>query len=448
MTTLYDPLVYDRTKPVGSYWETTVTLDSTIYTPLSQEHQCDVAIIGGGITGLSAALHLARDHHIHAHILEAGTPAWGASGRNGGFCCIGSTRLSNQALLKTFGREETYRYFQDQWDGTRLVRQLAESEQLDIDIQGDGEIESAHHPSRWADLEEEYEFLTDVAAYPCQLWTQKDLSEYGFSSPEAHGALHVGVGFGINPMKYSLGLAQAAQKRGTTIHAHSPVVAWEKQGTWHLLHTPSGMLRAKTVVVATNGYTDDRLHRGFSDRLLPTLSNILTTRPLTQAEQEAQGWRTETPIFDTRNLLFYYRLLKDGRFLFGSRGGTIGNEAERDRRRREMTHRFRQMFPHWREVEITHFWNGLVCLSAALTPHVGQLSEDASVFYGLAYHGNGIATGTWSGRAIAQLVTGQVQPKTLCAVVRQPLKKFPLPSLRIWYLRAAYTGYRLKDALP
>jgi glycine/D-amino acid oxidase-like deaminating enzyme len=448
MTTLYDALVYDRTSPIGSYWETTVTPPPTAYAPLTHDQNCDVAIIGGGITGLSAALHLARDRHLHVHILEAGTPAWGASGRNGGFCCIGSTRLSNSTLLKTFGREETHRYFQDQRDGTHLVRELAASEQLDIDLQGDGEIESAHHPSRWADLEATYEFLTDVADYPCHLWPQKDLADYAFRSPEAYGALHVGVGFGINPMKYSLGLAQAAQQRGATIHAHSPVVAWEKHGAWHVLHTPTGTLRAKTVVVATNGYTDDRLHPDLSDRLLPVLSNIITTRPLTQTEQEAQGWHTETPVFDTRNLLFYYRLLKDGRFLFGSRGGTIGSGAEGDRRRREMTRRFQQLFPHWSHVEITHFWNGLVCFSAALTPHIGRLPEDPSVFYGLAYHGNGNATATWSGRTLSQLITGQLQPENLCAVVRQPLKKFPLPSLRIWYLRAAYTGYRIKDALP
>jgi glycine/D-amino acid oxidase-like deaminating enzyme len=448
MTTLYDSAVYDRTLPVGSYWETTVAADLALYPSLTQDQTCDVAIIGGGITGLSTALHLARDHHIQACVLEAGAPAWGASGRNGGFCCIGSTRLSNHALLTTFGRDETYRYFQEQRNGTRLVREIADAEGFEIDPQGDGEILSAHTPSRWAELEKEHAFLTDIAEYPCQLWSKKDMAESAFSSPEAHGALHIRVGFGLNPLKYSLGLAKAAHNRGATIYAHSPVITWEKQGNWHLLRTPTGTLRAKTVVIATNGYTHDRLHPSLCDRLLPVLSNIITTRPLTQAELDAQGWHTETPAFDTRNLLFYYRLLKDRRFLFGSRGGTVGDAAERDRHRRWMIRRFQHMFPQWRDVDITHFWNGLACFSTTLTPHVGQLSDDPSVFYGMAYHGNGVATGTWSGQRVARLVAAQETMDQLCTVVRQPFKAFPVPSLRIWYLRAAYGGYRLQDALP
>jgi glycine/D-amino acid oxidase-like deaminating enzyme len=379
-------------------------------------------------------------------VLEAGKIAWGASGRNGGFCCIGSTRLSNEELLTRFGREETGRYFQDQQEATHLVRQLAIAEGIEIDAQGDGEIVSAHTPSRWAELEAEHEFFTEVAGYSCQLWSHKDLAEYGFRSPEAHGALHVGVGFGLNPMKYTVGLAEAAQRHGVILFPHSPVTVWEKSGEWHLLHTPGGTVKAKRVIVATNGYTRDELHTGFRDRLLPAMSNIITTRPLTLAELEAQGWHTETPIYDTRNLLFYYRLLKDGRFLFGSRGGTVGDLAECDRRRRWMTRRLGEMFPAWREVEITHYWNGLVCLSAALVPHIGALTEDPSVFYALAYHGNGVATGTWSGRAIAQIVAGQTQIQQLCAVVRQPLKAFPLPALRVWYLRGAYLIYGMKDA--
>lgn len=448
MTTLYNSSVYDRTLPVQSYWATTVELSQIHSSPLQDNQTCEVAIIGGGITGLSAALHLTRDHSIQTCVLEAGTLAWGASGRNGGFCCVGSTRLSNEELIKRFGRDETRRYFQDQREATQLVRQLAIAEGFEIDAQGDGEIVSAHAPSRWAELEAEYEFFTEIAGYSCQLWSQKDLMEYGFHSPEAFGALRVGVGFGLNPLKYAVGLGQAAHRHGATLFAHSPVTAWEKSGDWHLLHTPGGTLRAKSVIVATNGYTQDSLHPGLSDRLLPALSNIITTRPLTQTELEAQGWRTETPVYDTRNLLFYYRLLKDGRFLFGSRGGTLGSAAESDRCQQWMTQRLGEMFPAWTEVEISHFWNGFVCLSAALTPQLGSLTNDSSVYHALAYHGNGVASGTWSGRAIAQIVAGQRQIDDLCAVVRQPLKRFPLAALRVWYLRGAYWFYQAKDALP
>lgn len=445
MRNLYHPTVYNRTLPINSYWETTANLTNVVCSPLSQSETCDVAIIGGGITGLSAALHLARDYDLKAHILEAGELGWGASGRNGGFCCVGSTKLSNDALVKRFGLRETRRYFSEQREAVALVRELAAEENIENDAQGDGIIQVAHRPSRLTELEAEHEFLTEVANYPCTLWSKKELSEHGFSCPEVYGALRIGVGFGLNPLKYTYGLARATYQRGVLLHPHSPVERWDKNGCWHYLHTPGGTLKARTVIVATNGYTENKLHPSFGEHLLPVLSNIITTRPLTQAELEAQDWRTEMPIWDTRRMLFYYRLLKDGRFLFGSRGGTKGSPTENNHQRSWIIHHFGQMFPGWREVEVTHFWSGLVCMSSNLSPHIGQLADDPTIFYALAYHGNGVAAGTWSGRAVARLLADKDDETSLCSVFRQPLKRFPLAALRVWYLRSAHIAYQFQD---
>lgn len=446
MPRLYDTSLYDRTRPVGSFWETTVP-SPPVDPTLSHTLHCDTAIIGSGFTGLSAALHLAEAGE-QVCILEAGTPGWGASGRNGGFCCVGSTRLSEEELLQRFGRDETYRFFQHQRDGVELVRHLAHQYNLSIDPQGDGEIQVAHRPSRQTNLENQYAFFKDVAEYPCALWTPEELTEKAFQSLEAHGALWLGVGFGLNPMKYVRGLATVVRERAIALYAHTPVEAWEKVDGKHQLHTPEGTVVARRVLIATNGYTSESVFPAFEGRLLPVMSNILTTRPLTPEELAAQGWHTETPVFNTRNLLFYFRLLADGRFLFGGRGGMVGSQRESDRRRRHLTQQFRRVFPAWREVEITHFWNGLACTSANLTPHIGNFSEDPSVFYALAYHGNGVAAATWSGRAIAHIMTGRANLTDFSAVYRQPLKAFPLPALRMWYLRSMYTLYALQDALP
>ncbi len=446
MAKLYAPSVYDRSSPIGSYWQSTVADLEVGCEPLNQVETCDIAIIGGGITGLSAALHLLREHDVDVRIIEAGTPAWGASGRNGGFCCIGSTKLSNPELLRRFGKAETQRFYREQQQGIDLVHQLAADEAIAIDAQGQGEIRVAHRPSRLTELEADAEFLTHVAGYPCALWSQQQLAAAGFQSPESYAALHVKVGFGLNPLKYALGLATAVQRRGGHLYGHSPLIAWETHESWHHLKTPAGLLKARRVIVATNGYSQDSLHPLLRDRLLPTLSNIIVTRPITPAERAAQGWHTETPMYDTRHLLFYYRLLKDGRCLFGSRGGTRGTSTESDRHCHWMHRRFVDLFPAWRDVEITHNWTGLVCISAALTPHVGQFADDPTVFYSLAYHGNGVAAGTWCGRLVARLAVQAEQPSQMCAVFTQPLRKFLLPSLRLWYLRSMYALYHVQDA--
>ncbi|GAB4155961.1 MAG: FAD-dependent oxidoreductase [Cyanobacteria bacterium J069] len=449
---MYAPTLYDRTRPIGSFWETTVepggwsALESHGALSSGENRPCDVAIIGGGITGLTAALHLARAG-IEVCVLEAGTPAWGASGRNGGFCCVGATWLSQSALVKQFGMAEVGRFFQQQREGVALVQQLANEEGFEIDRQGEGELEVAHRADRWRSLETGYEFFTKIAGYPCQLWSPQELAERAYHSPEAHGGLHVGVGFGLNPLKYSRGLAIALTQRGGILYAHSPVQHWEQDGNLHRLHTPKGTLRARRVIIATNGYTPDDLHPAVSGSLLPAISNIITTRPLTAAELAAQGWKTEIPVYDTRRLLFYFRLLKDGRFLFGSRGGTWGDDSEADRYRQWMTRRLGEMFPAWREVEISHYWSGLLCGSRPLVPQIGQLPDDPTVFYALAYHGNGVATATWSGRAIAHLLTEKLTPSDLATPFRQPLRRFPLPHLRPWYVRGMFGLYGLQDRL-
>ncbi|MCJ2544068.1 NAD(P)/FAD-dependent oxidoreductase [Thermostichus vulcanus] len=434
---LYPPSTYDPALPVGSYWDTTLAdLSWRDPAPLQQDVSCDVAILGGGLTGLSAALHLARDHHIQAHLLEAGSLGWGASGRNGGFCGVGASNLSHAGMVKRVGQAETERYYQDQRQAVEGVLALAEAEGFSVDPQGQGCYVVAHRPQSWRELEADHLIYTQVAGYPARLLTAAELREQGFNSQENYGALHIGVGFGLNPLKLTQGLAESARQRGAQLYSRSPVLAWEKVGSWHLWHTAGGVLRAKQVIVATNGYTPEALHPTLQGSLLPVLSNILVTRPLTASEKEAQGWWDPTPLYDTRRLLFYYRLLPDGRLLFGGRGGTRDTPAERQRLRDWMTQRLYTLFPAWQGVEIEHFWNGLACVSRQLHPHIGCSSADPSLWYGLAYHGSGVATAVWAGQKLAQESAGI--PAQMSALFRQPLRSFPWPGLRLHYLRLVY----------
>ena len=169
------------------------------------------------------------------------------------------------------------------------------------------------------------------------------------------------------------------------------MLAWERTGAGHRLRTPTGTVTAERVVVATNGYTPEDLDPALAARTLPALSSILVTRPLTPAEQAAHRWTRPALLADSRDLLFYIRLLRDGRLLFGARGGTDASPAAFEGRVRWMRKRLAEKFPAWRDVGIDHAWWGLVCLARDLAPHLGWLDPERRTLAALAYHGGGVA---------------------------------------------------------
>jgi glycine/D-amino acid oxidase-like deaminating enzyme len=250
---------------------------------------------------------------------------------------------------------------------------------------------------------------------------------------------------GLHPLKYLRGLARAAIDAGVTVHGHSPVGEVRREGGSFVLVTPAGRLTARKVIVATNGYSEEESLPQLAGRLLPALSSIIVTRPLSAAERAAQGWTSTVTVADTRKLLHYFRLLPDGRFLWGGRGGISGSPAAGRRAQRHLRQSFEHHFPAWRHVETQFFWRGLVCLTKPLVPFIGRLEEEG-LYASLAYHGNGVSFTAWAGRALARQVAGEQGADALPAVVRRPLPRFPLPFLRKLYLAGAYAAYGVQDA--
>lgn len=442
---LYHPSIYDFDHPVESYWEATAP-PRVDYPPLEGEESCDVAVIGGGYTGLSTALHLARDYGVDVRLLEAGHIGWGASGRNGGFCCLPATKLSIEQMIARYGLEETKRFYAAQLDGMALTGALAEEEGIDYDRRGDGNLLVAHMPARFDELKSEGETLTKLFGIATRLYSKEAFAEIGHDGSEQFGALHMAAGFALNPLKFAMGLGQAAARRGAKLHGQSRVRDWQREIGRHVLSTAGGRLRAARVVMATNGFMPEGLHPAFDARVLPALSNIVTTRPLSDEELAAQRWKTETPICNTRELLFYYRLLPDRRLLFGARGDTTGRPEHGARMRAWLARRLGEVFPHWKEVPISHFWRGLVCVTLKLTPSIGRLEDDPSVWYGFGYHANGVNTAPWTGKTLARMIAGSNSPAPdLPAVVAGLPRRIPFAALRLWALRAAYLYYRFKD---
>jgi glycine/D-amino acid oxidase-like deaminating enzyme len=408
------------------------------------ESAVEFAVIGAGFTGLSAALRLA-EAGADVAVLDAYPPGWGASGRNGGFCCIGGAKASSAQIATRYGAAEAAKFHAAERAGIELVSDRISALDLSVDRHSQGELQLAHSPKMFAQMRAEA--VQIAAAYGTQtdLIAPGDLAGMGLNAQGMHGGLRIDLGFALNPRKYALGLAQAVQARGGRIHGDSAVLSIAREGEYHVLTTAQGRLRARHLLIATNGYSSDAVPRWMRARYLPLQSSVIVTRPLSEDEIAAQGWSSDLMAYDSRNLLHYFRLMPDRRMLFGMRGAVRWTHASHHAHRAATRAHFDAMFPAWSSVETPHFWSGLVCLARDLVPFVGALGQGETTYAAFAYHGNGVAMGSWSGDQMARLALGQ--PTDLPNFFQRSPQRFELGPLRRLSLPLALLHYRLKDAL-
>ena len=451
MKPLFHPSLYEFDQPQPSYWEATAGTNGLLSEPLKGTESCDVAIIGGGYTGLSAALHLARDFSIDICLLEAGHIGWGASGRNGGFCTMGATKVSLKSQLAKFGVEQTRYFYQSQAEAVNLVRALGTDENIDYLPQGDCEYIVADSDAHFAGLKKTAELESTLLGLDVSIHSQDEFREIGYDSPHQHGATALRPSFALHPLRYAQGLAAAAQRRGARMHPHSEVLRWQKQADGsHLLETAAGSLIAKQVILTGNGFMPEHLHRGVQGRPLPLQSAIVVTRPMSDNELQQKGWHTENPVINSSHMFFYYRLLSNKRFMLGGRANHIGDPEGAEQTFAELKQSIVRMWPQFVDLEYTHQWRGLVCFALNLRPSIGRMPEDKSVYFAYGYHGNGVNSATWSGRELARWLAGKdsgnsLLPKHLPAIMQGRPPKFPLAFLRRQYLRAGLSVYKLRD---
>ncbi len=449
---MFHSSLYQFDQPQPSYWEDTAPDPGLSGRPLGTTESCEVAVIGGGYTGVSAALHLARDHQVDVRVLEAGHIGWGASGRNGAFCTIGSTKLSLKTQISRFGLEQTRYYYQCMVDAVELVRETGVTENIDFQIQGDGELVVADYPQYFSSFAEEASFHRKTLGLDVQVLSREQFREQGYASPHQHGALHIKPSFALHPLRYTHGLARAAENHGARIHPHSKVLRWDKQNGKHRLETDSGTLLADKVILTGNGFMPEYLHKGIQGRPLPIQSAIVVSAPLTDEQIAATNWSTLNPFINSKQLFFYFRLLPDRRLLLGARANHIGDLKGLEQTFAFMKQSIGSMWPSLATLQYQYQWRGLVCFAMNLRPSIGRMPDDHSVYFGYGYHGNGVSTATWSGREIARWLTGHgaqnsAMPTHLPAIMQGRSPRFPLALLRRQYLQTALLYYGLRDRI-
>ncbi len=436
MRRIFSDYAYGDGPRDGCWWDE--TCDMPEFGALQGDLRCDVVVIGGGFTGLSAALHLAQGG-ASVVLLEAQRIGWGASGRNGGFCCLGGAKASDAFLDRSFGRAGRLEWHRAEMAAVKLVDNLIAEHGLEVDRHSHGETVLAHRARDVAGLQSQVASVVENYGVEPTVLSKDQLAAHGLNGP-FHGALTTPIGFALNPRKYLRGLLRVAVASGVRVFERTEVAGIEGG----LAKTALGQVKADKIILATNGYSSEDVPRWMAGRYMPSQSTVLVTRPLTESEVQAQGWSSDQMAYDTRHLLHYFRLMPDRRFLIGMRGGLLSSARAEAQARSSLHRDFRQMFPAWGEVDVTHTWSGFVCLARRLTPFVGPVPGSPHVLAGFGFHGNGVAMGTYAGRVLADLAQ-DYSPDLYPAVMQRPAAQFPFGRFRRAVLPPVYAALRLSD---
>jgi glycine/D-amino acid oxidase-like deaminating enzyme len=422
-----------------NYWLTTVEMPHPPTEPLPES--VDVAVIGAGFTGLSAALALAK-RGAKVVVLEAETIGWGASSRNGGMVLTG-LKLGVNQLISKYGRELTRRMYAASLDTITTVERIVKEENVACDFARTGHLEVACKQAHFDDYARQVEVIDREFNHELHIVPRQQLqSEIG--SGIYYGGMVDEISAGLNPARYVAGLGAAAMRAGAQICERTRLQNIDRQsrdgGPSFRLNTSGGEMWARNVLVGTSGYTGAATP-ALRKKIIPIGSFIITTEVLSDDLARELSPRNRQ-IYDSKNFLFYYRLTPDHRMLFGGRAAFFPETDRTVRKSAEILRRgMIEVFPQLRETKVEFVWGGTLDFCFDIMPHAGQMD---GVYFALGYAGHGVAMATYLGLKMAELIA---EGKT-----DNPFAEIPFPGAPLglyngepWFLPFAGAYYKVLD---
>jgi glycine/D-amino acid oxidase-like deaminating enzyme len=430
------------------YW--LARLPRRVVTPLKAPRDTDVAVVGGGLTGLWTALFLKElDPARDVTVVEQGIVASGASGRNAGM--LAETLDHTHGLaIQHFGREEAKRLAAL---GEANVRELAaflRDRDIQCDYQPTGRFMVAFTEAHLAEARRNLDVARSLGIETHRLLGREEL-QAEVHSPRYLGGLEVRGGGILDPARFTDGLRREAERLGVHVLERTQVEALEEDGAGVRLRANGSVLRARRAVLAASAYTHHLLPQ-VRRRFIPLYDYIMVSEPLTPAQWEAIGWRGRQGITDGRTFFNYYRPTDDGRVLWGTseaayyRGNRVDASCDHSPRHYEsLRASWRRTFPQLAELEWPYAWGGSICSTTRLTPFFGR-ALGGRAWYGLGYTGHGLGTTRLAGRILAHLVLDRQCELLSLAMVRRPPFPYPPEPLRGWAVEAVTRALRRVDA--
>ncbi len=423
-----------------NYWLETVT------SPPAQPardlpESIDVAVVGAGFCGLSAARTLAK-RGVNVAVFEAETFGWGASSRNGGMVLTGM-KLPVPTLIKRYGREAVRKMYAASLDAIDCVEQIVREESIDCNFSRCGHLEVACKRAHFDGYEESAALVKREFNHELRIIPKNGLrGEIG--SDIYFGGMVDETSAGLNPARYVAGLAHAAQRAGACLYDHTRVTSVELEKNNNArkfrVYTSKGAITAREVILASGAYTTDATP-ALRKKIIPIGSYIIATEVLPSDLARELSPRNRM-IYDSKHFLYYYRLTPDNRMLFGGRAAFFPETENTVRQSAEILRcGMISVYPQLRDAKVEFVWGGTLDFTLDVMPHAGKID---GMYFAAGFAGHGVAAATWFGMKLAGLICGDPNDIPFDGL---PFRGAPLGlrSGNTWALPLAGAWYRILD---